>query len=110
MSPARNVQRHPFEGSSFIEQQAYDNDRDECSRRVPDDAPNDRYVGQRDDPREQRQDGPAYRAPPDSEPLGLPDDEHDRDDEDQDGKKHQAMRWPEASTTCCPSSFANAPR
>jgi hypothetical protein len=51
---------------------------------------------------------PPIAAPPDAEAFGLPDDERDRRDEDQDGKKHQATRWPEASTTCSPSSLANA--
>lgn len=91
-APAGDMQRRPFEEPGLIEQQAYDDNRDERGCRVPDDAPHHRHVGQRYDAREQRHDSPAHCAPSDAKALGLPNDERDRRDEDQYGKEHQATR------------------
>ena len=108
-APARDVQRRPFEEPGFIEQQADDDDRDERRGRVPDDAPHHRHVGERDDPASSATAAPPIALHPMPRPLGCQMTSAIVATKISERKQHQATRWPEASTTCSPSSFANAP-
>ena len=91
LAPARDVQRRPFKEPGFVEQQADDDDRDEGGSRVPDDVPDDGDVVERNNAREQRNCRASNRTPADAQPLGLPDDKGDRQQEDQNCSDHQGI-------------------
>ena len=87
-APARHVQRGPLEEAGLIQHQADDDHRDEGKRRVPDNAPDGGDVRQCHHASQQRQRSAERRAPAHPQSPGLPDDQHDRDNEDQQRKQH----------------------
>ena len=83
------MQRRPGEETGFVQQQADDDQRDEGAGGVPDDLPHRRDVRQADHPAGQRQDRAQCGTPADAQALGLPDDQHDGDEENRNCDKHE---------------------
>jgi hypothetical protein len=87
-APARHMQRGPFEEAGLVEYQADDDDRDESGRRIPDDVPDHRNIGEVNHAAQQREHGTEARAPTDAETARLPDDERERQQKNKGSSKH----------------------
>ncbi|KAG9613497.1 hypothetical protein KCV01_g1154, partial [Aureobasidium melanogenum] len=83
-APAGDMERRPLEEPRLIQQQADHDDRDERGRGVPDDVPDDRNVRQMNHAQAQGHGGSRQSTPADAQPSGLPDDEDQRGQEDQE--------------------------
>jgi AcrR family transcriptional regulator len=88
--PAGHVQGCPFEESRLIQQQADEDDGDKGGRRVPHNAPNHGNVAQVHHAQQQCDGGTDGGAPADAQAARLPDNQHQGENKDQDGREHGA--------------------
>ncbi len=112
--PARYVQGCPLEEARLIQQQADDDHGNEGSGGIPDDGPHHGDVLQRHRTDAQGDGCADGGAPAHTEALGLPDDQHEGEDEYGNGNQHgglvQGIQQQAASRTGRPSMFCRRER
>ncbi|MNM24488.1 hypothetical protein D3C81_349200 [compost metagenome] len=86
------MQCRPLEKPGLIEQQTDDDERDEGRGGVPDNGPHQWNIVQCHDACQQGQDGSQGGAPTDAQALGLPDDQHHGEQENDKRSKHAESR------------------
>ncbi len=82
------MQRGPLKKAGLIEQQADNDDRNERARGVPDNLPDHRNITDVHHAGQQRQRRTDDGTPANAQPLRLPDDQYQRQDENRTCQKH----------------------
>jgi len=88
--PARDMQRRPGKETGLVQNKGDDDKRHKGEGGVPDDVPHHANIGPLHDAGQQRHQSAAERAPADAQPLGLPDHQNKREDEN--GQSRHAVR------------------
>eukprot|EP01022_Parablepharisma_sp_SALTPOND_P032211 TRINITY_DN833_c0_g1_i9.p1 TRINITY_DN833_c0_g1~~TRINITY_DN833_c0_g1_i9.p1 ORF type:complete len:698 (-),score=93.03 TRINITY_DN833_c0_g1_i9:5457-7550(-) len=87
-SPASHMKRRPFKKTSLVQQQTDDDDGNEGRSSIPDDVPHRWNISPMDYAQGQRHDCASASAPTDAQTPGLPNDQHQCNQENEKRYQH----------------------